>query len=283
MRSAMAAACMALVVFASVAAAHGSARWPDAQAPLDVEIYDRTRGELLQVYRHRGELYVAGEPGHEYEIRLRSREPGRVLAVTSVDGVNVVSGETAATDQAGYVIDGWSATSIDGWRKSLDDVAAFYFTRLRDSYAARTGRPDHVGVIGVAMFRERAEVEPQPYESRRDARPAPPVAAAPPAPAAAGPSASADAAASAESAGAPGESRAERSASRQRLGTGHGERRESRVTRTQFERRSATPDAVLRIYYDSRERLVARGVIDAPTRHYGARPQPFPAGFVPDP
>jgi hypothetical protein len=155
---------------------------------------------------------------------------------------------------------------------------------VRNSYAARTGRPDHVGVIGVAMFRERiAVVEPQPYESRREARPAPPVAAAPPAPAAAGSSASAHAADSAESASAPGESRAERSAARQRLGTGHGERRESRVSQTRFERRSATPDAVVRIYYDSHERLVARGVIAEPPRRYGARPQPFPAGFVPDP
>lgn len=97
---------------------------------------------MLPVHRHRGELYVAGEPGHEYEIRLRSREHGRVLAVTSVDGVNVLSGETAATSQGGYV--------LDGWRKNLDEVAAFYFTRLRNSYAARTGRPDHVGVIGIA-------------------------------------------------------------------------------------------------------------------------------------
>jgi hypothetical protein len=280
MRTAIAAAALALGFFITTGTAVAGARWPAQQAPLDVEIYDRTQGALLQVYRHRGELHVVGEPGHEYEIRLRSREHGRVLAVTSVDGVNVVSGETAATDQAGYVIGGWSATSIDGWRKSLDDVAAFYFTRLRNSYAARTGRPDHVGVIGVAMFRERAEVEPQPYASRREA---PASSAAPPAPAAAGPSASADAAASAESASAPGESRAERSTSRQRLGTGHGERRESRVSRTHFERRSATPDAVVRIYYDSRERLVARGVIAEPPRHYGARPQPFPAGFVPDP
>lgn len=275
MRIAFAAACVALGLFTMTGTASASARWSGLQAPLDVEIFDRTRGQMLPVHRHRGELYVAGQPGHEYEIRLRSREHGRVLAVTSVDGVNVVSGETAATGQGGYVIGGWSSTSIDGWRKNLDEVAAFYFTRLKDSYAARTGRPDHVGVIGVAMFRERvAVIEPQPYESLR---------AAPPAPASAAPSASADAAAAAESASAPGESRAERGTARQRLGTGHGERRDSRVSQTRFERRSATPDAVVRIYYDSHERLVARGIIAEPPRHYGARPQPFPAGFVPDP
>jgi hypothetical protein len=253
----------ALGLFAATHAVAG-AHHPAVDAPLDVEIYDRTRGQVLPLHRHRGQLYVAGEPGHEYEIRLRSREPGRVLAVTSVDGVNVVSGETAATSQGGYVLAGWSDTAIDGWRKSLDEVAAFYFTRLRNSYAARTGRPDHVGVIGVAMFRERDGFESQRSSSRREA---PVPAAPPPSPVAA----------------APGASRAERSAARQRLGTGHGERRDSRVSQTRFERRSATPDAVLQIYYDSHERLAARGIISEPPRHYGGRPQAFPVGFVPDP
>jgi hypothetical protein len=171
------------------------------------------------------------------------------------------------------VLVGWGATAIDGWRKNLDEVAAFYFTRLRNSYAARTGRPDHVGVIGVAMFRERERVEPHEYAARGSAaRPAaPPLGAA---------AESADAAASPSPAR---DRRAESAAARQRLGTGHGERRDSRVSQTRFERRSATPDAVLQIYYDSRERLVARGIIAAPPNHYGARPQAFPAGFVPDP
>ena len=61
-----------------------------------------------------------------------------------------------ARHQDGYVLDPWGFTSIAGWRKSLDRVAAFYFTSLPDSYAARTGRPDNVGVIGLALFRERS-------------------------------------------------------------------------------------------------------------------------------
>lgn len=271
MTARVATALAALGLIAAANASTGDYR-PAPDAPLDVEIYDRTNGQLLPLHRHRGEVYVAGEPGHEYEIRLRRRGPGRVLAVTSVDGVNVVTGETAATNQAGYVLDGWSATAIDGWRKSLDEVAAFYFTRLRNSYAARTGRPAHVGVIGVAMFRERERVEPLEHAWRGAA---PPVAASP--------AAAADANAAAESASASGERRADSGAARQRLGTGHGGRRDSRVTHTRFERRSETPDAVLRIYYDSHERLVARGIITEPPRYYGARPQPFPAGFVPDP
>src|SRR6185295_2747740 len=56
---------------------------------------------------------------------------------------------------------------ITGWRKSYSEAAAFYFTALPDSYAARTDRPDNVGVIGAAVFRERV-VPPvaRPYETQ---------------------------------------------------------------------------------------------------------------------
>ena len=126
-----------------------------AGSPVDVEILDRKTGRVLPVYWHEGERHIAGEPGHEYEIRLRNQGHGRVLAVTSVDGINVITGRTASPDQSGYVVDPYGRVEIDGWRKSMDEVAAFYFTALPDSYAARTGRPDNVGVIGVALFCER--------------------------------------------------------------------------------------------------------------------------------
>src|SRR3954464_6730098 len=120
----------------------------------DIEIYDRTDGRVLPAYEYQSREHVAGEAQHEYEVRIRNRSTRRLLAVTSVDGVNVVSGETAAVGQRGYVIDPWSSVTVEGWRKSLDQVARFYFTRLPDSYAARTGRPDDVGVIGIALFAE---------------------------------------------------------------------------------------------------------------------------------
>jgi hypothetical protein len=223
-----------------------------ASQPVEVEIFDRTAGRELPVYWHAGDRYVAGEPGHEYEIRIRNTDGGRVLAVTSVDGVNVITGRTASPRQSGYVIDPYGSVDIDGWRKSLAEVAAFYFTSLRDSYAARTGRPDNVGVIGVAVFRERVYYpEPMLREQR---------------------GASADAAApAAESERALG-----------KLGTGHGQRRDSGASHTTFERASDEPESVIRIFYDSRRNLVAQGVI--PRRHYaGNVPDPFPGGFVPDP
>ena len=231
-----------------------------ARQPVDVSIFDRTAGHELPIYWHAGERYVAGEPGHRYEVRIRNQDAGRVLAVSSVDGVNVISGETAAAGQAGYVLDPWGRVEIEGWRKSLDEVAAFYFTSLPDSYAARTGRPDNVGVIGVAIFRERV---PYPVLLRQESE------------------ASANATAPAPEAEARADS-AKASQLPDRLGTGHGERVDSHVTYTEFERATEDPECVIRVFYDSRRNLVAQGVI--PSRRYARNtPDPFPGGFVPDP
>ncbi|MGH8251579.1 MAG: hypothetical protein ACREVI_12930 [Steroidobacteraceae bacterium] len=231
-----------------------------AGQPVDVTIFDRTDGRELPVYWHQGERHVAGEPGHEYEVRIRNRSHSRMLAVTSVDGVNVITGRTASTGQGGYVLDPHGRLAIDGWRKNMDEVAAFYFTALPDSYAARTGRPDHVGVIGLALFRERVD-----YRERK----------------------ALDAAAPEPAAGRERESSASASEihrDESRLGTGHGQRLDSGAVYTDFERASETPDTVIRIFYDSRRNLVAQGVIPRPLEGYARRtPEPFPDDFVPDP
>lgn len=229
-----------------------------------VEVYDRQTGQVLPVYSHEGRLFVPGEPKHEYEIRIRNTSGQRLLAVASVDGVNVVSGQMAATEQGGYVLDPHGRVSINGWRKSMDRVATFYFTRLKDSYAARTGRPNDVGVIGVALFREQAKPRccwPWASKSAEDS---------------AAPSRDAPAA----------EALAERQTSRSkraesRLGTGHGRNETSRVTYTEFERASSTADELISIYYDSKSNLIAQGVI--PVYSHVQSPNPFPGGFVPDP
>lgn len=251
---------------------------------LGVDVVDRDTGRVLPVWRHRGRSYIAGRPGARYAIRLTNRSGARVLVVAAVDGVNVVSGETAAWSQTGYVLAPWQRYDLTGWRKSEHEVAAFEFTALPDSYAARTGRPLDVGAIGVAVFRERPEPivtapPPLPYESesraerRRDGDTAG-SSAAPPAPAAAD--------------SARGQAKAEaESPARSRLGTGHGERERSVVRHTDFERASSTPDEIVALQYDRWENLVAAGIVPPPDRH-ATRPRPFPGspdgtGYVPDP
>jgi hypothetical protein len=247
----------------------------------DVEVYDRTAGRTLPIYEHEGRLYVAGEPRHQYELRIRNSSGRRVLAVTSVDGVNVITGETAAQEQSGYVLGAWDSVRIEGWRKSLDEVATFYFTRLADSYAARTGRPHDVGVIGVALFREyRPPYRPCCPPWRDDRLSRDDRAGTPPAPQASAPAETGADEQEREASGAVAGRRRE-----SKLGTGHGHREASPAQYVDFQRASATPDETIVIYYDSRRNLVARGVLpqaDRP-RLAGRRPDPFPSGFVPDP
>jgi hypothetical protein len=226
---------------------------------LDLQIVNRASGEVLTPYRHAGLAYIAGNPGERYALRLSNRSGGRVLAVLSVDGVNVVTGETAATDQSGYVLEPYSSVEIAGWRKNLREIAQFYFTALPDSYAARTDRPDDVGVIGVAAFREKARPRPQVLSPN-----AAPAAAA------------ADAGALRSESESMAKNRAER------LGTGHGAREYAPTQYTAFERASRSPGEILSLRYDSHANLVARGVIPQ-SRPYFPEPRPFPGGFVPDP
>src|SRR3989440_1431442 len=231
---------------------------PQTQA--SVEIVDRSEGRVLPLYWHQGRRYVVGKPGNEYTIRVRNGGSGRVLAVMSVDGVNVITGDTASPQQSGYVLAPYESADIAGWRKSMARTAAFYFTALPDSYAARTGRPDNVGVIGVAVYRRKQAPQPiaplpqsAPY-GRGDGAPA----------------MQREAAAAERSSAAQAAAKQEDS----RLGTGHGRRETSYVQNVAFERASVMPGETITLYYDSYRNLVARGVIREPVP-VAPLPRPF--------
>ncbi len=250
-------ACLALLCLVPLSAcAH-------ADSLIDVQVVDLDQGNTLGRIPYAGRDYVAGQPGHRFSVSLQNLTGERVLAVLSVDGVNAVSGQTASASQAGYVLEPWQQVEIRGWRKSYADIAEFYFTALPDSYAARTGRPQNVGVVGVAAFRERRR-EPIAYQ------PAPMIGAMEKSAA----DSSAGASAGRAESNAP-------SAMAQQIGTGHGQRRYDPVSQTEFERASKWPDQRIAVYYDSIDALVARGIIR--DRGYGRQPDPFPIGFVPDP
>lgn len=240
----------------------------NAVSLVDVAVVSRSTGQRIPVWNYQGRMYIAGSPGEKYSLLVSNSTGARVLAVVSVDGVNVITGETATPAQSGYVLDPRGRVDISGWRKSMSEVAAFFFTAIPHSYAARSGRPEDVGVIGVAAFREYREprrrppsISPRPYSglgSRSDATR----------------SSSSGAPASPESEQALGKSE-------EKLGTGHGERETSEVRYTEFRRATGHPSQLVSIYYDSHANLLARGIIPGTPR---AEPNPFPAfRFVPDP
>lgn len=267
---------MALIFLISALFAAGGAQAIGSLA--EIAIVDRDNGTTLPVHYFRGEYWVAGRPGARYAIEVCNRLGERLLAVTSVDGVNVLSGDSAGWNQTGYVFSPSERYQITGWRKSDAEVAAFTFTDLPNSYAARTGRPENVGVIGIALFRERRL----------------PVYNAPPVPSSLKGGASAgvpmergqtiDNSLASPAPGAAPMLRAPAPAAK--LGTGHGEREASYVGRTEFERMQSQPNELIRIRYDSVDNLVAMGIVARPRQSWPAS-DPFPAspnkGFVPDP
>jgi len=272
---------LALGALAADLPAAANAPLPSVRPLVTMDVYDRNDGAALPVYTKDGRRYVVGSPGHEYAVRIRNCTGERIVAVASVDGVNVVSGETAAPDQTGYVIEPWGSVEIAGWRKSLDRTAAFYFTDLGDSYAARTGRPGNVGVIGVAVFREKAPpVAYRPFRDRIASNDAADERKDAPAAPAAADASSAPRQEQAAEAAATGKAMRAQTAP---LGTGHGRNETSYVQRVAFERATVAPAEVQTMQYDRRDNLIALGVLPAP-RYAQRQPQAFPGlQFAPDP
>jgi hypothetical protein len=239
---------------------------------LDLQLVDRDSGVLLTQYASRGRRFSPGAPGACYAIRLSNRGGERLLVVLSVDGVNAITGDTAAWNQSGYVLDPGDSVDITGWRKSDQHIAAFEFTSLGDSYAARTGRAANVGVVGAAVFREAV-----PRQVMSESPAVSPLSAQAPAPSLMNRlnDASADAVPRARSG-------VERAAPA-KLGTGHGASEWAPIQHTAFERRTSRPDQVLEIHYDSQANLMAAGIVPRPM---ASLPRPFPnsgGGYVPDP
>lgn len=247
-----------------------------------LDLLSRSDGQVLPVHSKDGRYWVVGTPGQEYSIRVCNATGGRMLTVMSVDGVNVITGDTASPAQSGYVLSAYECADIGGWRKSMQRTAAFYFTELPDAYATRTGRPENVGVIGVALFPEK----PQPVavkdrsgkmlaETWRDAPEARQEAAA---------GERSDSRASAPAALARDEAAPMPAAPLSKLGTGHGRSELAPTQMVPFERASTTPSETIALHYDRRENLVAMGVLPPPV--VARSPSPFPAWtprFVPNP
>jgi hypothetical protein len=280
-----------------------------APLPAGAPLHDRAAGYDVEVlvdgvpapsYAHDGETYVLGQLGSRYTLRVNNHSPRRIEAVVSVDGRDVVDGKAAEfRNKRGYLVPAYGQIDIDGWRISNVEAAAFRFSTVPDSYAARTGSAREVGVIGVAVFPERYvppaapprppmpiypryPMAPESYrddigggfgaadksgmsrrsEERTQAE-TEPMTASPASPAARSSAAAADSAAS-EGAQQPYAERAPaKKAARTRagLGTEYGEAVSSPSYEVQFVRaNTARPAAILGLRYNDRSGLLAMGI-----------------------
>jgi hypothetical protein len=143
-------------------------------------------GRFLTGYVSGSKNYVQGEAGTRYTILLRNRSPFRFEVILSVDGLDVLDGKDASFAKRGYVLDPRGELEVDGFRQSMDQVAAFRFGSVASSYSnQKHGETRNVGVIGVALFHERG-TDPSTWsntsevDTRHNANPFPGTFATPP-------------------------------------------------------------------------------------------------------
>ncbi|MFN3199135.1 MAG: hypothetical protein ACE366_12110 [Bradymonadia bacterium] len=235
---------------------HGA---PSQVGPWSLSV-NHNGGGALPTYQHQGVTYVEGMSGQGYSVRISNPTAQRVEAVITVDGRDVISGQVGDfAAQRGYIIEPYGHVDVRGFRKNWSEVASFRFTAPGDSYAGRMGSPQHIGVIGAAIFREKVQpmahkIAPAPTPGFGDmAQEAEDVAAAEPMPA----------------------------RRRQNIGTQYGHGVVDHAVEVPFVRADAQrPEALLAVYYDDREGLIARGVqIRRPTAFAPpppGSPSPFP-------
>ena len=112
----------------------------------------------IRKYAFENRIYVEAKPNQHYTIRIKNNLCGRILATTSVDSCNVISGKNEEVNSSpGYIINGYNSLKIDGFRISDDEVASFKFDKKDKSYAAskKDNLEQNVGIIGVRIFNEK--------------------------------------------------------------------------------------------------------------------------------
>lgn len=111
-------------------------------------------GRSLRGLHSGGKIWVMGQHGARYRIHVQNYSNRRVEIVASVDGLDVIDGKRASYHKRGYIVLPYGNLWIDGFRRSFHAVAAFQFSSVSQSYAARTSGDRNVGVVGVAVFPE---------------------------------------------------------------------------------------------------------------------------------
>jgi hypothetical protein len=230
-----------------------------AAAPAYSHVGDRLQGEVsVEVISDRGttllsiphkELWRGGtriikkfleaKKGENYGIVIRNRTTERIGVVVAVDGRNIISGKRSdlRSTEDMYLVNSYDEGRYEGWRTDKDTVHKFYFTDQGDSYSIRTfNDASAMGVIAVAVYREKDR--PQPRDEMRKQENAP---------------------------AAPSAGSAERSKSLaardEAAGTGFGESHYSPTVRVAFEP-ERTPVQKTLVKYEWREVLCRKGILN---------------------
>jgi hypothetical protein len=238
---------MAVMVSAAPAFGHGRAPLP---GDVSIEIIS-DRGSAFQTFPYQDlwsrdtrvvKRYLEARKGENYGIVIRNNTPERVGVVIAVDGRNIISGGRSdlLNNERMYIVNPYEHARYDGWRTSDSEVHRFYFTEPADSYSVRTfADSSAMGVIAMAVYREKERPQPLFKGNRHESAPAAPLFD-----------------------GAPRSRR--RSLAESGAGTGFGDSQYSPVVQVEFEPERAPVRKTL-VKYEWRETLCRIGILRCDT------------------
>ena len=154
------------------------AAWAGASlaSTVDVELVSDRKG-TLPLYRVGSNgrhdtyrAYVEADRGETYGIRIRNNSGRRVGVVVAVDGRNIISGKKSQlrNGERMYVLGPYESETYDGWRTARNTVNRFYFTEPGDSYAGAFRDYSAMGVVAVAVYREKEAPLPRTHFHREE-------------------------------------------------------------------------------------------------------------------
>jgi hypothetical protein len=240
-------------------------------------------------YFHQGSMWIEGRENSNYTIRFSNKTADRVLAIISVDGLDVLKGQPAGPQSEGYVVDSYSSIDIPGWKVDNNVAAEFFFAKSGKSYVTKMGaNTSNTGVIGAMVFKEyKWNYDPLTYVTASSY------------PLAGGggvlrglhqnPVHQWHTGAALNAVGSNSvQTSATASSLSANVGTGFGEAVDWETKGTTFIRESqSTPNALMAIFYDDARNLQRRGIqINSKRSKYANNTNPFPtytSGATPPP
>ncbi len=122
----------------------------------NVSMHVQVNGRACKEYTHKGMSFIEARTGTNYTVKIKNDNPYRVMAVLSVDGLDVVTGKPAEETNTGYIIDAYSSLDVKGYRISDDNSASFIFTSKGKSYVQQAkSNATNAGVIGLRTYKEK--------------------------------------------------------------------------------------------------------------------------------
>ncbi len=136
----------------------------------------------IKEYEYRGDTYIEGRKGSNYELYFKNNTYNRVEVIFSVDGLSIIDGKTASDKSTGYIVNAYDSITVPGWKINSSKVAQFQFQPQNDKsnttyvellaeegFNVDTGNQ---GVLGCMVFVEKPKdvtqvIHHYPYYSYR--------------------------------------------------------------------------------------------------------------------